>query len=154
MPLSNIRNKLCEATTQTPWARNVEERHGVWCRNGDGRRSGNARKFHMCGPVQSKSQSANLQKLQTCQIPGVKWTNGSRNPVKFPAFENWLSARLRYFQCVCYRDSDFSWAINLYMTCWIWHKLGFRSGFLPEGRAVWAALQTTLELSLRLPCGI
>ena len=35
MPLWNIRNKLCEATTQISWARNAEERHGFWCRNGD-----------------------------------------------------------------------------------------------------------------------
>ena len=34
MLLWNIHNKLCEATTQICWARNVEERHGFWWRNG------------------------------------------------------------------------------------------------------------------------
>ena len=27
----------------------------------------------------------------------------------------WLSARLRYLQCVCYWDADLSWVINLYI---------------------------------------
>ena len=35
MPLWNIRNKLCEAATKLSLARNVEERHEFWCRNGD-----------------------------------------------------------------------------------------------------------------------
>ena len=35
LPCLYIRNKLCEATTQISWTRNVEERHGFWCRNGD-----------------------------------------------------------------------------------------------------------------------
>ena len=35
IPLWNIRNKLCEATTKFSWAKNVEERHEFWCRNGD-----------------------------------------------------------------------------------------------------------------------
>ena len=35
MPLWNIRNKLCEAATKFSLARNVEERHEFWCRNGD-----------------------------------------------------------------------------------------------------------------------
>ena len=30
MPLWNIRNKLCEATTKFSLARNVEERHEFW----------------------------------------------------------------------------------------------------------------------------
>ena len=62
--------------------------------------------FHMCVPVQSIQQNANVQKLQSCQIPGVKWTYGNRNHVKFPAFENWLNTRLRCLQCVCYWDAD------------------------------------------------
>ena len=35
IPLWNIRNKLCQATTQISWVRNVEERHDFLCRNGD-----------------------------------------------------------------------------------------------------------------------
>ena len=35
IPLWNIRNKLCEATTKFSWARNFEERHEFWCRNWD-----------------------------------------------------------------------------------------------------------------------
>ena len=91
------------------------------------------------------------------QIPDLKWTNGRWNHVKFPTFENWLSAKLRYLQCVCYWDTGLSSAINLYMTCWIWqnlfHVMSCRlraTGHL----AVWAPLQTTLELSLRILCGI
>ena len=47
--------------------------------------------------------------------------------IKFPAFVNWLSARLRSVQCICYWDTDLSWAINLYiyiyLICWIWQTL-------------------------------
>ena len=60
-----------------------------------------------------RSQSANFQKLKSCQIPGVRWTNGTRNHVKVPAFENWLNASLRYLQCVCCWNTDLSCAINL-----------------------------------------
>ena len=35
MPLWNIHNKLCEAATKFSLAKNVEERHEFWCRNGD-----------------------------------------------------------------------------------------------------------------------
>ena len=40
-----------------------------------------------------------------------------RNHVKYPAFENWLSARFRYL--LGYRSRS----TNLLMTCWIWQKL-------------------------------
>ena len=65
-----------------------------------------------------KALTASLQKWQWCQIPDVKWTKGSSNHVKFPAFEHWLDARLRYLQWVCYWDTNLG-PYNLYMTCWI-----------------------------------
>ena len=87
----------------------------------------------MCDPVQSRSQSANLQKLQSCQIPGVKWINGNRNHVKFSAFENWLSARLRYLQCLCYWDADLKLGHKSIYGLLNLAKLGSGNGLLPEG---------------------
>ena len=110
----------------------------------------------MCSPVQSRSLTANLQKFtilsNRSQIPCVKWTNGSRNQVQFPEFENWLSARLRYFQFATGIHKSIYELLNL-------AKLGSSNGLLPEAtghRAVCAPLQIILELSLRIviPCGI
>ena len=87
----------------------------------------------------------------------VKWTNGSKSHVKSPAFENWLSARLWYLQWLCYWGTGNNWAINIYMTCLIWqnlvHVMACCLRATPH-RAVWAPLQTTLELSFRIPCVI
>ena len=41
--------------------------------------------------VAQYSPDHKAQKSQSCQILGVKWTNGSRNHVKFPAFENCMA---------------------------------------------------------------
>ena len=71
--------------------------------------------------------------------------------IKFPAFESWLSARLRYLQCVCYWDADLS---SIYMTCWIWQNLVHVMACCLRAtghRAISENLQTTLELPLRIP---
>ena len=101
----------------------------------------------------STVQITKRKSLQSCQISGVKWTNGGRDHVKFLAFENWLGERFRYLQCVCYWDTDLNWAINLYRNCWI--KQSFRSRFVQAcclratgHRPVCTHLQTT-RLSLK-----
>ena len=88
------------------------------------------------------------QKLQSCQIQGVKWTNASRNHVKFPAFDNWLSVRLRHFQfatgiLISDRHKSIYELLNLV-------KLGSSNGLLPHAtghRAVCSRLQTTRHLT-------
>ena len=119
--------------------------------------TGRERVSFSCVSQYSPDHTALICKSYTRQIPGVKWTNRSRNHVKFPAFENWRSARLRYLQCVCYWDTDLSWAINLYMTCWIWQNLVHVMACCLRAtghRADCTPLQTTLTLSLRIICGI
>ena len=83
---------------------------------------------------------------------GTKWTKGSRNHVKFPAFANWLSTRLRHLQCICYWNTNLG-PYNLYMTCWIWQSLVHVMTcclIATEHRAICVPLQTIIELSLKI----
>ena len=96
------------------------------------RLSEKACQFHMCGPIQSAciSQSASLQKWQSCQIPA---SNKRSEAFDHCAFDHWLDARLRYLQCVCYRGTNLRIVpYNLYNTCWIWQNLVHALQYIPR----------------------
>ena len=81
--------------------------------------------------------------------------SGSRNHVKFSAFENLLSARLRISILLLGYTSQLGHK-SLYELLSL-ARLGSRNGLLPGSfgrRTTLSHLETSLELSVRIPCGI